>query len=88
MVTFHSLVLANWPVQKISGTMTTCGIVCSFREPWRREWLTEEGFVYPGIPSARQCNEHSKKLPPARLQELAQVGISMYMWVWSGKGYK
>lgn len=36
----------------------------------RAKWKSSEGWVYPGVKSTRQSNQHSKRPDPARLDEL------------------
>ena len=39
----------------------------------RRKWRTREGFVYPGVSTARRSNTHPETPHPARAQDLNQV---------------
>ena len=44
-------------------------------ERGREEWRTPGGFHYPGVPSSRQANVHPKRLPEARITDLAEVCV-------------
>jgi len=39
----------------------------------KKKWKTSNGFVYPGMKTAKESNEHPMKLHPARLSELEKV---------------
>ena len=37
------------------------------------KWKSSEGWVYPGVKSTRESNQHAKRPDPARLDELNDV---------------
>lgn len=37
------------------------------------QWKTEEGWIYPGMKSTLEANEHPKHPHPARVDELREV---------------
>ncbi|XP_071485699.1 uncharacterized protein [Diadema antillarum] len=44
-------------------------------ETSRAQWQTDDGFVYPGIPSSMESNVHAKRPDPARRDELKESWI-------------
>lgn len=39
----------------------------------KEQWKTSDGFVYPGMKTTKEANQHPQRLDDARLSELAKV---------------
>lgn len=44
-----------------------------YRPENKSQWKTQEGWIYPGVKSTLQSNEHPKKLDPASLDKINEV---------------
>ena len=51
----------------------------------KEKWKSKDGFVYPGIKTTKESNEHPMKLHPARLSELEKVCLHPIIFVVSGQ---
>lgn len=43
------------------------------KEESQARWKTEKGWIYPGMKSTLECNEHPQRPNTARIEELQEV---------------
>lgn len=78
-------ILHRWKVSPFDFIITChCYFVLKLNYEWSvcrldacRKWRTKDGFVFPGVPSARNGNAHSRQIDPRRKESLKEVSVYM-----------